>query len=225
MTGIYISTVYVYAELYCKHNYTPKRRKRGPETKIDLTPYIPYMMDKFSDVKPSKPTFYRFIKNDCCLSIKKIEKHTQYRHTERVYKARQDVVAAWLLLDTNMDFQKNCVFLDDAGFNLQMTRTRGWSKKGTACILEVAKNAEYNFTVLGAIYHGGLIDLYIHKPTRATILLGKRKADDEGNTTVDNKRSQENPGTNADDYLKFITRVLDALDEKGLKNFYLVQDN
>lgn len=47
--GIYISTVYVYAELYCKHNYTPKRRKRGPETKIDLTPYIPYMMDVIAE--------------------------------------------------------------------------------------------------------------------------------------------------------------------------------
>ncbi|KAG1547465.1 hypothetical protein G6F50_013541 [Rhizopus delemar] len=32
--------------------------------------------------------------------------------------------------DSEFDFEKNCIFLDEAGFNLHMTRTRGWSKKG-----------------------------------------------------------------------------------------------
>ena len=50
-----------------------------------------------------------------------------------------------------MDFERNCVFLDKVGFNLHITRNRGWSVKGTPTKIEVPTARGASITILGAI--------------------------------------------------------------------------
>ncbi|KAG1144472.1 hypothetical protein G6F37_012293 [Rhizopus arrhizus] len=57
-----------------------------------------------------------------------------------------------------MNFDNNCVFLDEAGFNLHMTRTRGWFKKGAPAKSTVPASKGTTITILGAI---SIVHLYL----------------------------------------------------------------
>lgn len=37
-----------------------------------------------------------------------------------------------------LDFEKNCVFIDEAGFNTSMRREVGWSKKGEKAVMNIS---------------------------------------------------------------------------------------
>lgn len=66
--------------------------------------------------------------------------------------------------NTDMDFMKNCVFIDEAGFNMHLRRNFGRSKIGTSAKAVVPSNRGISITIFGAIYHGGIIDLTLRKP-------------------------------------------------------------
>lgn len=87
---------------------------------------------EFPSLSVSPSTVYRHLRTNCALSMKKLDKVSVARNSEETLKKRKETILQWLA-DREMDFENNCVFLDEAGFNLHMTRTRGWSKKGSTC--------------------------------------------------------------------------------------------
>ena len=66
--------------------------------------------------------------------------------------------------DLNMDYMKNCVFIDEAGFNMHIRRNFGRSKIGTPAKAVVPTNRGISITIFGAIYHGGILDLTLRRP-------------------------------------------------------------
>ncbi|KAF7725528.1 hypothetical protein EC973_009558 [Apophysomyces ossiformis] len=86
----------------------------------------------------------------------KLEKISVARNSEETLKKRKETILQWLA-DKEMDFDNNCVFLDEAGFNLHMTRTRGWSKKGAPAKTTVPASKGTTITILGAISSAGLL--------------------------------------------------------------------
>lgn len=120
------------------------------------------------------------------------------------------------LADEGMDFERNCVFLDEAGFNLHIVRNRGWSAKGKPAKTIVPSNRGTSITILGAISPVGVIDISLRKPTSVSAPK-KRKAD--------GKSIKVTKGTNTDHYLAYISNVMDVLDKNNLRDFYLVMDN
>ncbi|KAG1171428.1 hypothetical protein G6F36_011751 [Rhizopus arrhizus] len=60
---------------------------------------------------------------------------------------------------TDLDYQSNCVFIDEAAFHVNLKRTMGWSKKGERAIVETPTTRAQTTTILGAISPHGIINV------------------------------------------------------------------
>lgn len=148
---------------------------------------------------------------------KKLEKLTEYRNSDETLMKRKTTVQSWLS-DYEMDFEKNCVFIDEAGFNLHISRTRGWSKVSEPAKTVVTKNKGTTVTILGAISSQGAIDISMRKPVIVTGIK-KRKADGKIVATT------AKIGTRNEHFLSYLGNVMDVLDKNELKGCYIVMDN
>jgi len=110
------------------------------------------------------------------LTLKKLEKLPATRNSDRVLRLRRERIEEWEATP-ELDYGKNCVFIDEAGFNLQTQRNYGRSRKGTPAkgIVPTAKGI--TITILGAISQAGVIDISLRKP-QAVSISKKRKAND-----------------------------------------------
>lgn len=107
--------------------------------------------------------------------MKKLEKIVESRNSEETILKRKNTIMQWMA-DSEFDFEKNCIFLDEAGFNLHMTRTRGWSKKGKPAKAVVPASRGTSITILGAISSQGVIDISLRKPI--TVAGSKKRKSD-----------------------------------------------
>ena len=129
----------------------------------------------------SRSALHRFMRTVCALSMKRLEKIPARRNHIEVIEQKKIEVEKWMA-DKDMNFQKNCVFIDEAGFNINITRNRGWSKKGTPAKAIVPSARSTSITILGAISADGVIDISLRKPT-SSVGSKKRK--------IDGKRSED----------------------------------
>src|SRR6202051_5022312 len=79
-------------------------------------------------------------------------------------------------------FTLNCVFIDEAGFNLHTQRNYGRSRKGTPAKGTVPTAKGITITILEAISQAGVIDICLKKP--AVSIFNKRKTNDSKATVV-----------------------------------------
>ncbi|OBZ86525.1 hypothetical protein A0J61_05429 [Choanephora cucurbitarum] len=92
------------------------------------------------------------------IQFSNLSKISVTRNSEEALKKRKETILQWLA-DKEMDFENNCVFLDEAGFNLHMTRTRGWSKKGAPAKTTVPASKGTTIIILTAISSAGVIGI------------------------------------------------------------------
>ncbi|CEP16601.1 hypothetical protein [Parasitella parasitica] len=175
------------------------------------------LSETFPDLSVSKLAVYRYARTSCALSLKRLEKITGERNSERTLKLRKKSVQEWLA-DDEMDFERNCVFLDEAGFNLHITRNRGWSVKGTPAKVEVPTARGTSIKILGAISPQGIIDVSLRKPTTVS---GSKKRRADGKVIETTARV----GTRTEHFLFYLNNVMDVLDKNNLRGFYIVMDN
>ena len=86
-------------------------------------------------------------------------------------------------------YGQNCVFIDEASFSASMRKDYGWSRKGEAAHIKVPKLRTRSKTVIAAISHTGIVDVCV-KTTKG--------------------------GTRTRDFVAFLERVMNKLDEQGL---------
>lgn len=72
----------------------------------------------FSILEISIRGLYKPIREKCALSSKQATKYTADRDAPMTIQLRFNIVTQWK--EAGIDFQKNCVFVDDAGFYTQM---------------------------------------------------------------------------------------------------------
>ncbi|KAL1930585.1 hypothetical protein VTP01DRAFT_10747 [Rhizomucor pusillus] len=87
------------------------------------------LQKKFEGLKISKSTLYEFVRTQCNLTLKKSRFQPLDRNSKAKIQERLDCVRRWET--TDMDFRKNCVFLDESAFHINMKRSMAWSKKGS----------------------------------------------------------------------------------------------
>ncbi|KAI8378880.1 hypothetical protein EDC96DRAFT_592445, partial [Choanephora cucurbitarum] len=63
------------------------------------------------------------------LTLKKLEKLVKARNADTTLEQRKEKVLQWKA-DREMSWEENCVFIDEAGFNLHIRRNFGRSKRG-----------------------------------------------------------------------------------------------
>ncbi|KAI5965432.1 hypothetical protein CANMA_003402 [Candida margitis] len=121
-----------------------------------------------------------------------------------------------------LNFDKYCIFIDEAGFNISMRWEYGWSKVGEKAVLSVPVTRGLNVSFLGAISSKGCVDLKVPLPAE-TAPNKKRKLGSY--TTISEKKTRV--GTTANHFFAFVKSVLKEIEKnkalKGIK--YLILDN
>jgi hypothetical protein len=135
-----------------------------------------------------------------------------------VLKLRRERIEEWETIP-ELAFGKNCVFIDEAEFNLHTQRNYGRSRKGTPANGTVPTAKGITITIFGAISQAGVIDISLKKP-HAVFVSKKRKANDTTGKAINGRI-----GTRTEHFLAYISNVMDVLDRNDMKGHYLVMDN
>jgi hypothetical protein len=117
-------------------------------------------------------------------------------------------------MNTDMDFLKSCVFIDESGFHINMKKTNAWSAKGTTPIVTVPKIKATSHTIIGAISVYAVVKIDMKKSNKPQI--GKKRKVANGKST-----STVRTGTTTDHYMKFLEAMMDELNKyHHMKNSY-----
>ncbi|GAA5815200.1 hypothetical protein MFLAVUS_008706 [Mucor flavus] len=114
------------------------------------------------------------------LTLKKLERIVTARAALNNLTLRRERVLEWKS-DKNMNWNNNCVFIDEAGFNMHIRRNFGRSKRGTPAKTLLPLNRGITMTIIGAICEKGVIDLTLRKPKavqKKAVCSKKRKKGD-----------------------------------------------
>ena len=88
-----------------------------------------------------------FLKTECNLSFKKLTTQPAARNSPTKIQDCKDWVIKW----NATDYLKNCVFIDESGFNINMRPPSEWALKGKSAVAETPTGRAVSHTVLGAI--------------------------------------------------------------------------
>lgn len=180
------------------------------------------LVENFEGLTIKKSRVAEFMKDECNLSLKVVTCHPVARNSERTLQLRKEFVEEWIQ-QKGVLYMQNCVFLDESGFDVNMRRSRGWSKKGNEAIVETPSARGVSHTVIGAISAFGVVNVSVRDPgnTRKRRVVGstKRKAAGDMAPTIPK-------GTTSGHYIQFISDTMDIMDEfPNLKGAHIVMDN
>ena len=97
------------------------------------------------------------------IDTQKTTKLPAARSSDRVLKQRKERIEEWEAIP-ELDYGRNCVYIDVTGFNLHTQRNYGHSRKGTPAKSIVPTAKGITITILGAISQAGVIDISLRKP-------------------------------------------------------------
>lgn len=176
----------------------------------------------------SIPSLWKHVTVDYAFSLKRASLYNEERDVERTLRLRHEVVSKWK--EIGVDFQKNCVFVDEAGFNTHMIQGRAWYKVGGPASVTVHKQRGANISIVGCIAYFGTVNFFKVEPlTKADA----EKLEQEYANPTSKKRKVKDAekkkplkkGTTAYHIVKFMERVMDTLDKHDKKGFFIVMDN
>ena len=104
----------------------------------------------FTGLSISVSALHRHLVQKCRLTLKKLEKLPAARNADRVINLRKEKVEEWEAMQ-DLDFARNCVFIDESGFNLHIQRNFGRSLKDTPARGTVPTGRGVTVSILGAI--------------------------------------------------------------------------
>lgn len=101
--------------------YLEKSFGENPSVTIDQA--MDSLTNQFEGLKVSKQTVRDFMVNECALSFKKVYFYPTERNSSEKIQQRCEWVINWS--KTDLDYQSNCVFIDEAAFHVNLKRTMG----------------------------------------------------------------------------------------------------
>ncbi|KAG0739549.1 hypothetical protein G6F16_011575 [Rhizopus arrhizus] len=190
---------------------------------VDKNPYVTVDIAReelcrlFSDLEISASGLSKHMKEKVRLSLKTPHTYTMERDAPRTIKLRHQIITEWKA--AGVDFQKNCVFIDEAGFNSHQIRSRAWSVKGTPAIVKVSTQRGVNLSIVGCISPFGTINFSKVIPLKDSDVAKiakefpvpeskKRKA-----KTEEVPKTKVKKGTTAYHVVHFVRDVMDVLDK------------
>ncbi|KAG1174993.1 hypothetical protein G6F70_007946 [Rhizopus microsporus] len=165
--------------------------------------------------------------------MKKATFEAEARNFKENLQQRFDWFMQWK--DSDLDFTRNCVFIDEAGFHINMRFNYGRSAAGTRARVKTEKTRSPSHTIIGAIHSGSVLFVQLKKPPSKKEILGQQTSKKRKTTNKGIKRAASPPpenktnfpkGTTTAHFIKFINELLDVMDlDESLKGCYLVLDN
>jgi hypothetical protein len=160
------------------------------------------LCDSFDGLTVSKTSLYRFLKEECAISFKLVRKESVERNS--VVKIQQRFEYVTQVMESDVDYLSNCVFIDEAAFNVNMKRSGGWASRGQTPVVKVPFTRAENRTILGAVCYHGVVQLSLRKP-KAPFQNKRRKVDDHN--------SNSRTGTVTGHHKQFLFDLMTCLDE------------
>ncbi|CEP19424.1 hypothetical protein [Parasitella parasitica] len=166
---------------------------------------------------------HEFMRDECNLSLKRATRWPEARANDDNVQKRYEWVIRWS--KTDMDFSRNCIFIDEAGFDINMKPSRAWAPRGQMAVTTIPTARAPSHTIIGAISTVGVINLSIRLPKQPPKIRkvqgGKRRKN-----PVVSKDDDGPKGTTAGHYLRFVRETLDVLDNfDEMKGYYFIMDN
>ncbi|KAI8077094.1 hypothetical protein BDF21DRAFT_342107, partial [Thamnidium elegans] len=111
----------------------------------------------------SKSQMNHHLKNNIFITIKKQTFEAKIRNSVDNLQTRYEWFMKWK--DSDVDFEKkNCVFIGEAGFNINMRSSWARSAIGTPAFVELEKTRAPSHTIIGAIHSSSVIHVAMKKP-------------------------------------------------------------
>lgn len=168
-------------------------------------------MEEFPGLTITVSAISKHLVKHCKLTLKKLEKLPEARNDIKTLESRREKILAWQQL-SDFDYLQNCVFIDEAGFNLHIRRTFGRSVRGTPAKTVVTTQRGISLTILGAMCEKGIVNLTLRRPTPVATKKKRKITFDTAQVEVNGR-----VGTRTNHYLQFLSSTMDVLDEQGMK--------
>ncbi|KAG1450377.1 hypothetical protein G6F56_008368 [Rhizopus delemar] len=182
--------------------------------------YVPY---KLTNLVPSRPVSQLDDTHKDHLATflsKQFQRHPTARNSPTVIEKRAVWVEEWLA--KGMLYLQNCVFLDESGFDINMTRERAWSARGEPAIVETPSGRATSHTVLGAISSVGVVNVSMREPGNVK----RRKMAGATKRKAPSDKISMPKGTTGAHYMHFIIDTMDIMDTfPKMQGFHIVMDN
>ncbi|KAG1446093.1 hypothetical protein G6F55_011686 [Rhizopus delemar] len=159
---------------------------------------IESLTKKFEDFTISKSQFNNHLKNTMLITIKKPIFEAEVRNSAENLQTRYEWFMKWK--DSDLDYTKNCVFIDEAGFHINMRNNWARSKSGSSAIVKQAKTRSPSHAVIGAIHSSTIMQVVMRKPPprKETEAAKKRRKANSGKKRVASEIDRVD-ATNEDD--------------------------
>ncbi|KAG1053493.1 hypothetical protein G6F43_004434 [Rhizopus delemar] len=131
------------------------------DTGLTLDQMMESLTTEFMGLQITKSAFHEFARTKCRISCKRAQFQPEERNRPEKIEQRYNWVKYWE--DTDMDFESNCVFIDEAGFHINMKRSFAWSRVGTRAIVKTKTKSKMT-TILGAISPHGVVNVKVRAP-------------------------------------------------------------
>lgn len=107
-----------------------------------------------------------FILYECNLTFERATLHPVARNSAETIEKRYQWTKEWVGT-TDMDYPRNCIFVDDAGFNINIRSLNARSHKGTPAVVETPSTRAITHSILRAIAAHDIISVEIREPLKS----------------------------------------------------------
>lgn len=122
-----------------------------------------------------------------------------------------------------MNYLENCVFVDESGFDTNMTPPSGGSLKGKPAVTGTPTDRAVSHTVLDAITAKFAVSMELRNPHEETSKRFKIDFSNREWKVPAQKKKSTSKGTVTGHYLKFLEKTMDDVDFfLELKGYYIV---
>ncbi|KAG0734658.1 hypothetical protein G6F57_012312 [Rhizopus arrhizus] len=123
---------------------------------------IDSLTSQFENFKISKSQMNHHLRNNMLIKIKKPTFDPKARNSENKLQTRYKWFMKWK--DSDLDYTKNCVFIDEAGFDINMRNNWARSAVGTPAQVEIEKTRSPSHTIISDIHCTSVIHVVMKKP-------------------------------------------------------------
>ncbi|KAG1092608.1 hypothetical protein G6F42_019158 [Rhizopus arrhizus] len=212
------------AQKWWKHTFTEEHdsfliKLIDNDPQIIVSDIMEMLIVEFEGFSISNSQLNHHLKNDLCLTMKKATLEAEARNSP----------------DSDLDFTRNCVFIHEAGFHVNMRFNYARSAAGTRARVKTKKTRSPSHTIIGAIHSGSVLLVQLRKPPSKKELLGQQTPKKRKTTIKGVKRAASPPpedkanppkGTTTAHFIKFINELLDVMDlDEKLKGCYLLRED
>ena len=95
-------------------------------------------------------------------TIKRPVFEAEVRNSAENLQTRYEWFMRWK--DSDLDYTENCVFIDKAGFHINMRSNWARSKSGSIAVVKQPKTKSPSHTVIGAIHSSAVMHVVMKKP-------------------------------------------------------------